>query len=97
MKGFEAAYQHHFDFLPGWWRGFGTSANYTYVESAIADDPKTPYNDFFTDITPHNFNVALYYEGQKFLARLAVSWRGKTVKGFSRSGRRSTGEFGPTR
>ena len=82
MKGFEAAYQHHFDFLPGWWSGFGTSANYTYVESDIANDPKTPYNDFFTNITPHNFNVALYYEGQKFLTRLAVSWRGKTVKGF---------------
>ena len=68
--------------LPGRWSGFGTSANYTYVESDIANDPKTPYNDSFINITPHNFNVALYYEGQKFLTRLAVSWRGKTVKDF---------------
>lgn len=28
------------------------------------------------------FMGSRYYEGQKFLTRLAVSWRGKTVKGF---------------
>ncbi len=82
MSGFEAAYQHHFDFLPGWWSGFGTTMNYTYVDSKIDDDPDTPYTDFFTNITPHNFNVALYYDGERFQSRLAVSWRGETVKGF---------------
>ena len=82
ITGFEAAFQHHFGFLPGWLNGFGTTMNYTYVHSSIDDDPDTPYEDFFTNITPHNFNVALYYDRGKFQSRLAVSWRGETVKGF---------------
>lgn len=31
LYGFEADYQRFFDFLPGWWSGFGIQANYTYV------------------------------------------------------------------
>jgi TonB-dependent receptor len=32
-SGAEIAYQQYFDKLPGWWSGFGVSANYTYIDS----------------------------------------------------------------
>ena len=32
-RGFEVAYQQYYDFLPGWLSGFGTQANFTYVDS----------------------------------------------------------------
>jgi TonB-dependent receptor len=31
--GAEIGYQQYFDKLPGWWSGFGVSANYTYIDS----------------------------------------------------------------
>jgi TonB-dependent receptor len=33
VKGFEVAYQQYYDFLPGVLRGFGTQANFTYIDS----------------------------------------------------------------
>ncbi|MBI4622096.1 MAG: TonB-dependent receptor [Verrucomicrobia bacterium] len=33
IRGFEAAYQQQFTFLPGWWKGFGVYANYTFLET----------------------------------------------------------------
>ena len=33
LEGFEVDYQRFFDFLPGWWSGFGVQANYTYVDN----------------------------------------------------------------
>jgi TonB-dependent receptor len=32
-SGAEIGYQQYFDKLPGWWSGFGVSANYTYIDS----------------------------------------------------------------
>ena len=33
IKGFELAYNHFYDFLPGPWDGFGVQASYTYIDS----------------------------------------------------------------
>ncbi|QJE02009.1 TonB-dependent receptor [Massilia forsythiae] len=33
VKGFEVGYQQYYDGLPGWLRGLGVQANYTYVDS----------------------------------------------------------------
>ena len=33
LYGFEADYQRFFDFLPGWWSGFGIQANFTFVKN----------------------------------------------------------------
>lgn len=33
IRGFEAAYQRYFDFLPGVWKGLGIQANYTHLSN----------------------------------------------------------------
>ncbi|MEL6877590.1 MAG: TonB-dependent receptor [Pseudomonadota bacterium] len=39
LKGFELAYQHTFDFLPGLLSGFGTQLTYTYVDGSDFSNP----------------------------------------------------------
>jgi len=39
LKGFELAYQHQFDFLPGLLSGFGVQANYTYIDAGDFSNP----------------------------------------------------------
>jgi TonB-dependent receptor len=35
LYGAEVSYQRKFDFLPGFWSGFGIYANYTYTQSSV--------------------------------------------------------------
>ncbi|MBY6015041.1 TonB-dependent receptor [Qipengyuania gaetbuli] len=39
LKGFELAYQHKFDFLPGLLSGFGVQASYTYIDAGDFSNP----------------------------------------------------------
>ena len=39
LKGLELAYQHKFDFLPGFLSGFGVQASYTYIDAGDFPNP----------------------------------------------------------
>lgn len=91
IKGVELAYQQFYDFLPGFWRGFGIQANYSYIDSdgvpqanLSTEDPngpgvREPVID--TELLPlaglsdHNVNFAVIYEKGPVSTRLAYSWR----------------------
>ena len=90
IQGFELAYQQFYDFLPGWWSGFGIQANYTYIDSSgvpqenLAADKANPGGNepvIDTSLLPleslseHNFNFAGIYENDRISARIAYSWR----------------------
>jgi TonB-dependent receptor len=89
IKGFEVAYQQYFDFLPGLLRGFGTQANFTYVDSkGSRNAASNPYDTNQTgNISSHDdempleglsktsYNVAALYDLGKVSARLAYNWR----------------------
>ncbi len=90
IKGFELAYQQYYDFLPGWLKGFGTQANFTYVDSKGARNAAAnPYDaSQLANVTSKNasdlpleglskksFNVAALYDLGKVSARLAYNWR----------------------
>lgn len=89
IKGFEVAYQQYFDFLPGVLRGFGTQANFTYVDSkGSRNAASNPYDTNQTgNISAHDdempleglsrtsYNVAALYDLGKVSARLAYNWR----------------------
>ncbi len=90
IKGMELAYQQFYDFLPGWWSGFGIQANYTYIESSGVPqenlDPAKanpggtePVIDTgllpLESLSEHNANFAAIYENERISARLAYSWR----------------------
>ncbi len=69
VKGFEIGYQHHFDFLPGFWSGLGAGLNYTYADS------EQPNGNMLLDISENTFNAQLYWENDTFQARLAYNFR----------------------
>lgn len=93
MKGFELAYQQFYDFLPGFWSGFGIQANYTYIDSqgvpqAILDTSGTTgtasnvanVNTEFlplVNLSKDNLNFQLMYAKGPLDARLAYSWRSR--------------------
>ena len=77
LKGFEINYQQNFTFLPGLLRHTGALVNYTYVDSQIdyflaAGGITT--NDL-VGLSKNAYNATLYYEDEKFSARVSLSHR----------------------
>lgn len=87
LLGFEMGINKRFDFLPGFWSGFGVEFNYTYIDSKV-DVSRNDANGALitTDRTslPNQsknlFNTILYYEGNKVMIRLAGNFRGKSLE-----------------
>ena len=90
IQGFEIAYQQFYDFLPGFWSGFGTQFNYTYVSQDDLEDAEAgasvsvggDRNAFrnFTNLplpglSEDTYNFALMYQLEGWEARIAYNWR----------------------
>ncbi len=78
LRGWEFAYQQPFTFLPGFWQDFGIQFNYTYVDSQIQYVTSTGANSLNTDLTglsKNAYNLTLYYENDKFSARVSGAYR----------------------
>ncbi len=73
-RGVELAYQQQFTFLPGFWRGFGFSANYTQL-STKGDYGGTTVTTKVAGFVPKTGNVALTYLGFGWNLRLNAVWR----------------------
>ncbi|MDK1310396.1 TonB-dependent receptor [Pseudoalteromonas ardens] len=79
MNGAEFTYQQAFDFLPGFWSGFGAAFNYTYSDS------ESGRVDFYGDALPlednskESSNAVLWYEKDGFQFRLAANHRSKRL------------------
>jgi TonB-dependent receptor len=72
--GFEAAVQRQFDFLPGFWKGFGIYLNYTYT-SSDAEGIVGRENESIglPGTAEHMYNVSLSYESEKLVLRASVN------------------------
>jgi TonB-dependent receptor len=90
VKGFEVAYQHTFDFLPGLLSGFGINSSYTFIKSKGLPNSLlnggaptntspigVPGNLPLEQLSKHNVNVALFYEKGPVSLRAAYNWRSK--------------------
>lgn len=78
VKGVELNYVQPFTFLPGFWSNFGTQLNYTYVESEIQyllANGTPAQKDDFTGLSRNSWNATLYYEGDRFSARVSATNR----------------------
>jgi iron complex outermembrane receptor protein len=73
INGAEASLQQQLSFLPGpdWVRGFGFQANFTYV------DAETNSGKSMLGVSEQSYNFTLYWEGEKFQARISNSYRGE--------------------
>ena len=82
IKGIEAAFQHDFNFLPAPFDHLGVVANGTWIDghqSAI-------YNGVAERIPLFNLskwaaNATLYYEGERFGARISTAYRSRYLTG----------------
>ena len=79
LKGFEISYQQPFTFLPGPLSNLGVQLNYTNVESEIDycnDATCATYvtNDLI-NLSPTSYNGTLYYEDDRFSARVSAAFR----------------------
>ena len=89
LSGFELTYQQPFTFLPGWFSNFGTILNYTSVESDITyitppiTNPPTTVQGRMTNLSPTSYNATLYYEDEKFSARVSLAYRDEYYLGGS--------------
>jgi len=91
LRGMEASYQQDFTFLPGFLKHFGAIVNYTYIKSqlkyildpgnpsAATPVPQVTGKAPFLGVSPRALNATLYYETDRFRARVSVAHR----KGYS--------------
>jgi iron complex outermembrane receptor protein len=84
IKGFEVGGNTFFDFLPGWLSGFGTQANFTFVDSK-APSPgarDTSGNQLLVPLeklSKYSYNLIGFYDKGALSARVAYNWRSKFV------------------
>ncbi len=85
LFGFEAGINKRFDFLNGFWSGFGTEFNYTFIDSKVTV-PTGKGADLRLEKTSlpnqskHLFNAILFYEHSRFMMRIAGNYRGASVE-----------------
>jgi TonB-dependent receptor len=83
VRGFEIGYSQFYDNLPGWLRGLGLQANFTYVDSKGGSPTPGPSGDSATvppglpleGLSKKSYNVVGLYQRGPVEARLAYNWR----------------------
>ncbi len=86
IQGAELGWNQFFDFLPEALKGFGMSANYTYIDSKTkvpndldvvpVDTDGSLFGDLPADgLSKNSYNVALFYEKGPWQIRMAYNWR----------------------
>ena len=84
--GFEVAYQQQFTFLPGALSGFGIFANYTWTDASIrlpASVPGRGARERLPNQSRHTANVSLFYETDRFNARVSYTDRSDYIDDFN--------------
>lgn len=81
IEGFEATWQQHLGFLPGFLGGLGITANYTYTDSKADFDPSTGRTGSarLQRTTPNEFNLGITYDKGGFSFRGAVTYNDATI------------------
>jgi TonB-dependent receptor len=97
VSGIEIGGQTFFDSLPGPFKGFGVSANYTLLDSESPGDSYMDINGVtktglpIQGLSKYNANLTLMYEYKKISARLAYSWRSEYLMSTTANG--TSGEY----
>jgi iron complex outermembrane receptor protein len=75
VRGAELNLVYSFTQLPGWWSGFGTQLNATFVDSDVSFAPDSTTTSFALEGLGDSQNATLFYENERFGARLAYNRR----------------------
>lgn len=94
LVGFEIGINKRFDFLKGFWSGFGTEVNYSFIDSNVkvprivgsgADANTFMDKTSLPDQSKHMANFILFYEKGRIMMRLAGNYRGKSIYSINQS------------
>ena len=77
LKGVELGLKHAFTNFSGFLHNFGIDANYTYSPSKSGKKDLSGEDVPFQDNSVHQSNLALWYQGDRFQARIAHNYRSK--------------------
>jgi iron complex outermembrane receptor protein len=84
LRGAEFGIQKFFDFLPGFWSGFGAQFNYTWItgeNQTLTSATSNQYsNTPLINVAKQNYNFALLYEANNITGRLSATHRGDYVE-----------------
>lgn len=83
IKGFELGYSQFYDSLPGFLKGLGAQANFTYIDSHGGSPTAGPTGDTATvppglpleGLSRSSYNLVAMYQRSIVEARLAYNWR----------------------
>jgi TonB-dependent receptor len=81
-RGFEVGYHQQFTFLPGFWRGFGVNANYTWLETR-GDYGGTVATTQVAGFRPRAANAAISYQRGRYRGSLQGTWVGSYLQAVS--------------
>lgn len=82
IRGLELGYGQFYDSLPGWLKGLGLQANYTYVDSVsgnLAAGQSLPLQN----LSRQSYNLIGMYQRGDIAGRIAYNWRDKFVSGIA--------------
>jgi TonB-dependent receptor len=92
LKGVELQYQQPFTFLPEALKGFGFIGNFTYVDSSVNYGTEAaPNRNKLTGQSKTTSNATLYYERDKFSARVSAAKRSGFLTAYPGSNGNSEG------
>jgi TonB-dependent receptor len=83
--GFETAVQRQLDFLPGFWKGFGLFANYTYTTSSVSDfriEGREDDEISLPGTAKHTLNGSVSYDSKRFSIRASLNYSSAFVDEF---------------
>jgi len=83
VKGWEFSYQQSFDFLPGLFGNTGMTFNYTYSPTESPSSELLPNGSVapFNNTAEDQANLVLWYQDDKFEARVAANYLGDQYQG----------------
>ncbi|HEY0685453.1 MAG TPA: TonB-dependent receptor [Steroidobacter sp.] len=75
LQGIEIAGQTFFDFLPGFWSGFGAMANFTLADSEVTTAGDVLEGRELQGVSKYSYNLGLLYEQSGITGRLIYTHR----------------------
>ncbi len=84
VQGWEFDYRQQFTFLPGFWRGFGAAANFTWLKThGDYGGGPTLSTDLVDGFIPESGNVRLTYSYRGFGASASLNYTGRYLQDYS--------------
>jgi outer membrane receptor protein involved in Fe transport len=79
VYGFETSYQQHWSNLPGFLKGLGMSANFTYTASQEKGLPLRTDHPALQRQTPYAWNISPTYDTKRLSLRMGIAYNGTDI------------------